>query len=195
MPPLPDDCRRPADDGQAGRYRLKRRRRLRSMPSRSSGTARAVSSTPAARWGRYLQRQGLDSAAAYNFTRPPSFPGPMRRLLPKKPIRAISQLTDSANFAISPTAKDSEDNPGNGMTPRVRACCVAALLVYGIDDPLDRDLALGQRLRNEAYFANLIWDVTQAFRVGGEVTYRKTAYTMLRNNDGVGFQFQVQWKF
>ena len=66
---------------------------------------------------------------------------------------------------------------------------------YGIDDPLDRDLALGQRLRNEAYFANLIWDVTQAFRVGGEVTYRKTAYTMLRNNDGVGFQFQVQWKF
>ena len=102
------------------------------MASRSSGTAQAVNSAPAARWGRYLQRQGLDSAAAYNFTRPPSFPGPMRRLLPKKPIRAISQLTDSANFAISPTAKDSEDNPGNGMTPRVRACCVAALLVYAV---------------------------------------------------------------
>jgi hypothetical protein len=49
----------------------------------------AVSSTPAANWGRYVQGQGLDPAAAYKFTRPPSFPGPMRRLLPKKPIRAI----------------------------------------------------------------------------------------------------------
>jgi hypothetical protein len=66
---------------------------------------------------------------------------------------------------------------------------------YGIDDPLDRDLAPGQRLRNEAYFGNLIWDVTQAFRIGGEVTNRKTSYAGLRNNDGVGFQMQVQWKF
>src|SRR5581483_8977853 len=66
---------------------------------------------------------------------------------------------------------------------------------YGIDDPLDRDLAPGQRLRNEAYFANLIWDVKQAFRIGGEVTYRKTSYKGLQNNDGVGFQMQVQWKF
>lgn len=66
---------------------------------------------------------------------------------------------------------------------------------YGIDDPRDGDLAPGQRLRNELYFANLIWDVTQAFRVGGEVTYRKTSYVALRNNDGVGFQMQVQWKF
>ena len=66
---------------------------------------------------------------------------------------------------------------------------------YRIDDPRDRDLAPGQRLRNEAYFANLIWDVTQAFRVGGEVTYRKTSYAGLQNNDGVGFQMQVQWKF
>jgi hypothetical protein len=65
-------------------------------------------------------------------------------------------------------------------------------VVLGI---LSDDLAPGQRLRNEAYFTNLIWDVTQAFRVGGEVTYRKTAYTVLRNNDGIGFQFQVQWKF
>ena len=66
---------------------------------------------------------------------------------------------------------------------------------YGIDDPLDRDVAPGQRLRNEAYFANLIWDVTGAFRVGGEVTYRKTSYAGLQNNDGAGFQMQVQWKF
>jgi hypothetical protein len=66
---------------------------------------------------------------------------------------------------------------------------------YGIDDPLDRDLAPGQPVRNETYFANLIWDVTKHWRVGGEVTYRRTEYTVVRNNDGMGFQTQVQLKF
>jgi hypothetical protein len=66
---------------------------------------------------------------------------------------------------------------------------------YGIDDPLDRDLALGQPVRNETYFANLIWEVTKYFRVAGEITYRKTAYTLVPNNEGFGFQTQVQLKF
>jgi hypothetical protein len=66
---------------------------------------------------------------------------------------------------------------------------------YGIDDPLDRDLAPGQPVRNETWFANLIWDVTKHFRVATEVTYRKTAYTVLSNNDGVSVHFQVQFKF
>ncbi len=65
----------------------------------------------------------------------------------------------------------------------------------GIDDPRDRDLALGQPVRNETAFANLIWDVTKHFRLAGEVTYRKTAYTLLPNNDGIGVQTQVQFKF
>jgi hypothetical protein len=63
---------------------------------------------------------------------------------------------------------------------------------YGIDDPLDRDLAPGQQVRNDTYFANLIWDVTKHFRVAGEFTYRKTAYTLVPNNDDFGFQTQVQ---
>src|SRR5262249_4693206 len=66
---------------------------------------------------------------------------------------------------------------------------------YGIDDPLDHHLAPGQPVRNETYFANLIWDVTKHFRVAGEVTYRKTAYTLVPNNDGIGFHTQVQWRF
>jgi hypothetical protein len=66
---------------------------------------------------------------------------------------------------------------------------------YGIDDPLDRDLAPGQPVRNETYFANLIWDVTRHLRVAGEFTYRKTAYTVVPNNDGFGFQTQFQLKF
>jgi len=66
---------------------------------------------------------------------------------------------------------------------------------YGIDDPLDRDLAPGQPVRNDTYYANLIWDATKQFRIAGEVTYRKTAYTVVPNNDGFGFHTQVQWRF
>jgi hypothetical protein len=66
---------------------------------------------------------------------------------------------------------------------------------YGIDDPLDHDLAPGQRVRNDTYFANLIWDATKAFRLGAEVTWRDTAYLALRNNQGFSIQTVVQWSF
>jgi hypothetical protein len=73
--------------------------------------------------------------------------------------------------------------------------CLHSHLGYGIDDPNDNDVAPGQVLRNETYFVNLIWDVTKHFRVAGEVTYRKTSFSFLRDNDGVGFHTQVMWKF
>ena len=66
---------------------------------------------------------------------------------------------------------------------------------YGIDDPLDGDLAPGQPVRNETYFVNLIWNVTKHFQLATEFTYRETAYTLLPNNDGFGIQTQVQFKF
>jgi hypothetical protein len=66
---------------------------------------------------------------------------------------------------------------------------------YGIDDPLNRDLAPGQPIRNDTWFANLIWDVSKHLRVACEFTYRKTAYTVLPNNEGFGAQAQVQFKF
>lgn len=66
---------------------------------------------------------------------------------------------------------------------------------YGIDDPIDRDVGIGP-VRNQTYFANLIWDVTKHLRVGWEVTYRRTAYSsVLRDNDGVGLQMQMRLKF
>jgi hypothetical protein len=68
-------------------------------------------------------------------------------------------------------------------------------LGYGIDDPLDRDVAPFQILRNETYFGNVFWDVTKAFRVGFEVSYRETSYRGLPDNDGVIYHTQVQWKF
>ncbi|MCI0682740.1 MAG: hypothetical protein L0Y71_11625 [Gemmataceae bacterium] len=73
--------------------------------------------------------------------------------------------------------------------------CLHTHLGYGIDDPADGDLAPGQILRNETYFVNLIWDVTNHFRIAGELTYRKTSFSLLRDNDGVGFHTQVMWKF
>jgi hypothetical protein len=66
---------------------------------------------------------------------------------------------------------------------------------YGIDDPVDSDLAIGQVTRNQTVFANLIWDVTKHFRAAVEVTYRRTEYKGLNNNEGVGVHTQVQFKF
>ena len=66
---------------------------------------------------------------------------------------------------------------------------------YGVDDPLGGDLAPGQPVRNDTFFANLIWDVSKFFRVAEEFTYRRTAYTVVPNNNGFGFQTQVQFKF
>jgi hypothetical protein len=66
---------------------------------------------------------------------------------------------------------------------------------YGIDDPLDGDLGPGQVTRNETYYANLIYDMTKHLRLGCELTYRRTAYTGARNNEGFGVQTQMQWRF
>jgi hypothetical protein len=65
----------------------------------------------------------------------------------------------------------------------------------GIDDPTDRDLADAQISQNVTAFANLIWDVTHQFRIGFELTWRKTDYIQLRDNDGFGIHTQVQWSF
>jgi hypothetical protein len=65
----------------------------------------------------------------------------------------------------------------------------------GIDDPVNRDLSTGQISKNQTTFANLIWDVTKQFRVGFEVSWKKTDYVALRFNEGVGFLTQTQWSF
>jgi hypothetical protein len=66
---------------------------------------------------------------------------------------------------------------------------------YGIDDPLDKDLGPGQATRSQTYFANLVWDPNKYLRLGFEVTYRETAYTLFGNNQGIGFQTRMQFKF
>jgi hypothetical protein len=66
---------------------------------------------------------------------------------------------------------------------------------YGVDDPADSDAGATIPVRNETYYANIMWDVTKAFRVAFQVSYLKTAYSVLKDNDGLIFHTQFQWKF
>jgi hypothetical protein len=82
------------------------------------------------------------------------------------------------------------------LTPRLHTH-----LGYGIDDPRDADLPLDPfalaRAQNETYYANLLWDVNQTFRIGFEFAYRDTQYVspQLLDNQGPGFHTQLQWLF
>jgi hypothetical protein len=73
--------------------------------------------------------------------------------------------------------------------------CVHTHWGYGIDNPDNGDVALTQVTRNDAFWANLIWDVTKSVRLATELTYRTTDYRALPDNEGVGAHFQMQWKF
>ena len=65
----------------------------------------------------------------------------------------------------------------------------------GIDGPIDREPAPGPPLRNNNRFANLISDRSKYFRVGLEFTYRKTASSLVPNNNSLRIQMQFQLKF
>lgn len=73
--------------------------------------------------------------------------------------------------------------------------CLHSHFGYGIDNPLDRDVNAGGRLRNSTVFANALWDVNATFRIGMELTWRETTYLGLNPNEGAGFQTQLQWAF
>jgi len=77
--------------------------------------------------------------------------------------------------------------------------CLHSHVGYGIDDPDDGDLSVDpddfQRERNETIFGNLIWDLNQSYRIGFEVTYRKTDNTSVLDNEGAGFHTQFRWSF
>jgi hypothetical protein len=66
---------------------------------------------------------------------------------------------------------------------------------YGIDDPIDGDAGPTLPIRNQTYYATTIWDVTKAFRIGFQVSYLKTNYSVLKDNEGFIFHTQLQWKF
>ncbi len=73
--------------------------------------------------------------------------------------------------------------------------CLHSHTGFAIDDPLDSELSPTQIAFNRTIFTNLIWDVTKSLRLAGELTFRKTNYITLTDNDGIGFQAQTQWRF
>jgi len=78
--------------------------------------------------------------------------------------------------------------------------CVHSHVGYAIDDPLDGDLATVNPLtsapvRNETYFANVLWDITTTIRLGFEFTWRDTAYDKVLDAEGAGFHTQFRWTF
>ncbi len=71
---------------------------------------------------------------------------------------------------------------------------------YGIDHPHDSDLAPTQIGRNQTYFMNWVWDVSQAVQLGLEVDYRQTDYTQFAPNafldsDAVVIATRFLWRF
>jgi len=120
-PPCPDDCRRPADNGQAGRYRLKRRTRLRSLPSRSSGTAR--------RSARRRRRVGEDTCK-------------VKDLIPRQPTSSPGRLVPRPNAP----AATKEANPGNLPIDRFGKLCHFSYRKKFGGQPEEWDDATGQSL-------------------------------------------------
>lgn len=67
---------------------------------------------------------------------------------------------------------------------------------YGIDDPVNTDLASGQIESNQTSFNTLLWDLSKTVQIGFEVDYRKTQYVSpLNDAEAVLLMTQFQWRF
>jgi hypothetical protein len=66
---------------------------------------------------------------------------------------------------------------------------------YGIDDPVNGDAGPTLPICNQTYYVTTIWDVTKAFRVGFQVSYLKTNYSVLKDNEAFIFHTQLRFSF
>lgn len=77
---------------------------------------------------------------------------------------------------------------------------------YGIDDPRDQDVGFltdpvdpddpGQRTSNQVAWLNVLYDVTDFFQLGFEVSHRKTDYfNTLVSDDGMLYHFSSSLKY
>lgn len=66
----------------------------------------------------------------------------------------------------------------------------------GIDDPFDQDVtAVNGRTYNQAYWANLCFDVTPKFRLGVEASQWKTLFTDRRSGEATRLEFMARYAF
>lgn len=67
---------------------------------------------------------------------------------------------------------------------------------YCVDDPVDRDLTLAaQRIYNQVYFGNIVYDVTDRFELGLEVQSWRTLFVDQRPGESVRLEFMARYGF
>lgn len=67
---------------------------------------------------------------------------------------------------------------------------------YGIDAPVERDLAPDQIFRNQTYYTNVFWDINKNLQLSFQVDYRETDYMApLLDANGLFFFSQFVCKF
>jgi hypothetical protein len=66
---------------------------------------------------------------------------------------------------------------------------------YTIDDPLNSDIPAGGRTYNQAYWGNLIYDVTKQFNCGLEVSSWRTLYNGKTPGESVRIEFMARYGF
>lgn len=67
---------------------------------------------------------------------------------------------------------------------------------YGIDDPINDDLASGQVASNQTFFNTLLWDLSKTVQIGLEVDHRRTNYVApLKDSDAILVMTQFLWRF
>ena len=74
-------------------------------------------------------------------------------------------------------------------------CRLHSHVAYGLDDPVDGDVAAGGRIYNQFYFANIMYDVTKKFCLGFEVGQLKTLYKGLDAGNCTRFELMARYGF
>ena len=122
--------------------------------------------------------------------------------IPRSVLTAASAARSSHITEVNATRVKSEalfilDQPQNQL------CEFTASMLAddGIDDPLDRDLgvlggSLGQRTRNEKYWANYIWRHSEQWETRFEVSHLETGYLgTTRNSQSMIYHFLAKYVF
>ena len=87
---------------------------------------------------------------------------------------------------------------------KLEECNTTVHVGYGLDDPRNQDVGSvttspndpGQRLYNQVAWANMLWDVTDSFQLGVELSHRKTHYlNPLVSEDGMLVHFSSTLQF
>jgi len=73
--------------------------------------------------------------------------------------------------------------------------CLHTHAGYGIDDPINVDVAPAGRTYNQFLFANVVFDVIKNMQVGLEVSSWKTHHFGARPGDSVQFEFMGEYSF